>query len=112
MALKHSRTKSTIPIRSCSTSSAGRRRTWPSSSAAGTRWRNRPQDAQGGKRELDEALRSLGLRDPANRKRAGGAASDNQRDLRDAATAARRRAKYRDLFDAFRKGAAAVARVI
>ncbi len=59
-----------------------------------------------GKRELDEALRSLGLRDPASRKRAGGATSDNQRDLLDSGSRSSPPPKYRDLFDAFRKGAA------
>ena len=58
-----------------------------------------------GKRELDEALKSLGLRDPANRKRAGGKTSDNQRDLRDAGNRSSPPPRYRDLFDAFRKGA-------
>lgn len=59
-----------------------------------------------GKREFDEALRSLGLRDPANRRRAGGTTSDNQRDLRDAGNRTAAPPRYRDLFDAFRKGAA------
>jgi hypothetical protein len=59
-----------------------------------------------GKRELDEALRSLGLRDPNNRRRAGGKVSDNQRDVRDAGNRTSPPARYRDLFDAFRKGAA------
>jgi hypothetical protein len=59
-----------------------------------------------GQRELDEALRSLGLRDPANRQRAGGTTSDDQRDLRDSGGRSSPPAKYRDLFDAFRKGAA------
>jgi hypothetical protein len=59
-----------------------------------------------GKRELDEALRSLGLRDPASRKRAGGATSDNHRDLLDSGSRSSPPPKYRDLFDAFRKGAA------
>jgi hypothetical protein len=64
------------------------------------------QDTKDGKRELDEALRSLGLRDPANRKRAGGTASDTQRDLRDAGNRSSAPPKYRDLYDSFRKGAA------
>jgi hypothetical protein len=58
-----------------------------------------------GKRELDEALKSLGLRDPSVRKRAGGTTSDSQRDLRDSGGRSSPPAKYRDLFDAFRKGA-------
>jgi hypothetical protein len=59
-----------------------------------------------GKRELDEALKSLGLRDPANRQRSGGATSDKQRDLRDAGNRSTAPPRYRELFDAFRKGAA------
>jgi hypothetical protein len=59
-----------------------------------------------GKRELDEALKSLGLRDPASRRRAGGKASDNQRGMRDAGNRSVAPPKYRELFDAFRKGAA------
>lgn len=59
-----------------------------------------------GKRDLDEALKSLGLRDPNNRRRAGGKASDNQRDLRDAGNRSVAPPKYREMFDAFRKGAA------
>jgi hypothetical protein len=64
------------------------------------------QEAPDGKRELDEALRSLGLRDPNIRKRAGGTTSDSQRDLRDAGNRSSPPSNYRDLFDAFRKGAA------
>jgi hypothetical protein len=63
-------------------------------------------ETPGGKRELDEALRSLGLRDPANRKRAGGKTADDQRGLRDAGNRSAPPPRYRDLFDAFRKGAA------
>lgn len=59
-----------------------------------------------GRRELDEALRSLGLRDPAVRKRSGGSTSDQQRDLRDAGNRSSPPPAYRELFDAFRKGAA------
>jgi hypothetical protein len=59
-----------------------------------------------GKRELDEALKSLGLSDPANRKRTGSTTSDHDRDLRDAGSRTAPPPKYRDLFDAFRKGAA------
>jgi hypothetical protein len=73
------------------------------------RWQALQKSAQTnpeGKRELDEALRSLGLRDPASRKRAGGATSDDQRDLLDSGSRSSPPPKYRDLFDAFRKGAA------
>lgn len=63
-------------------------------------------ESKTGKRELDEALKSLGLRDPANRRRAGGKTSDNDRNLRDAGNRTAAPPKYRELFDAFRKGAA------
>jgi hypothetical protein len=63
-------------------------------------------DSPDGKRELDEALKSLGLRDPANRKRSGGTTSDDQRGLRDSGNRSAPPPTYRDLFDAFRKGAA------
>jgi hypothetical protein len=56
-------------------------------------------------RELNEALRSLGLKDPKQRKRTGGTVSDNQRELRDSGTRVAPPSKYRDQFDAFRKGA-------
>jgi hypothetical protein len=72
------------------------------------RWEKLKQTADktpDGKRELDEALRSLGLRDPKLRKRTGGATSDNQRDLLDSGSRSSPPAKYRDLFDAYRKGA-------
>jgi hypothetical protein len=59
-----------------------------------------------GQRELDEALKSLGLRDPANRKRSERGISDNQRDLRDSGSRSSPPPKYRDQFDAFRKGSA------
>ena len=59
-----------------------------------------------GKRELDEAFKSLGLRDPANRRRAGGSVSDKQQGLRDAGNRTTAPPRYRELFDAFRKGAA------
>lgn len=59
-----------------------------------------------GKRELDEALKSLGLRDPANRQRAAGAKGDTQRGLQDGGNRSSPPSKYRDLFDAYRKAAA------
>jgi hypothetical protein len=64
------------------------------------------EEDPGNRRELDEALRSLGLRDPALRKRSGGNVSDQQRDLRDAGNRSSPPPAYRELFDAFRKGAA------
>jgi hypothetical protein len=59
-----------------------------------------------GKRDLDEALKSLGLRDPTNRRRAGGKVNDEQRGMRDAGNRSAPPPQYRDLFDSFRKGAA------
>jgi hypothetical protein len=73
------------------------------------RWNSLKQSAEetpDGQRELDEALRSLGLRDPALRRRAGGTASDDQRGLRDSGGRTAPPPKYRDLFESFRKGAA------
>ncbi len=57
-------------------------------------------------RELDESLRSLGITPPSSRTRAGGSTSDNTRDLRDSGDRTAPPSRYRDLFDAFRKGAA------
>jgi len=72
------------------------------------RWESLKQSAEtpGGKRELDETLKSLGLRDPKLRKQAAGKTTDNQRDLRDGGNRTAPPPKYRELFDAFRKGAA------
>ncbi len=68
------------------------------------------QQSPEGQRELDEALRSLGLRDPANRRRsAGGTVGDSQRDLRDGGNRSAPPAAFREFFDAFRKGAARTA---
>jgi len=54
--------------------------------------------------ELDESLRSLGLKPAKNRKWAGGAASDSVRDIRDSGTRTTAPKSYRDQFDNFRKG--------
>jgi hypothetical protein len=54
-------------------------------------------------REFEEALRSLGLKDPKNRRRSGGAVSDKQRDLRDTGGRTLAPSKYREQFDQFRK---------
>lgn len=56
------------------------------------------------KRELDETLRSLGLRPPRQNKRAGGKETDNLRDLRDTGGRTQPPSKYREQFEAFRKG--------
>lgn len=57
-------------------------------------------------RELDESLRSLGLAPSRSKTRTGGQSSDNTRDLRDSGDRTAPPPRYRDLFDAFRKGAA------
>ena len=54
--------------------------------------------------ELDESLKSLGLKPAINRKRGGGDKSDNTRDLRDSGTRTTAPKSYRDQFDNFRKG--------
>lgn len=72
------------------------------------RWEALKQAAEkqpGGDRNLDEALRSLGLRDPKLRN-AGGAASDNTRGLRDSgARCSLPPSKYREQFQQFRQNA-------
>lgn len=55
-------------------------------------------------RELDESLKSLGLRPATTKKRSGGNVSDNQRDLRDSGSRTSAPPSYRDQFDQFRKG--------
>lgn len=70
------------------------------------RWSQLKKDAEtdpNKARELDEALRSLGLKDPKNRRRAGATVNDKQRDLRDAAGRTQAPSKYREQFDQFRK---------
>ena len=68
------------------------------------------QQTPEGQRELDEALKSLGLRDPATRKRSAGATvGDSQRDLRDGGNRSAPPAAFREFFDSFRKGAARTA---
>lgn len=54
--------------------------------------------------ELDESLKSLGLKPATNRKRAGGDKSDSTRDLRDSGGRSSAPKTYRDQFDNFRKG--------
>lgn len=70
------------------------------------RWNQMKKDAESDPnkaRELDEAFRSLGLRDPKAKRRAGGAMNDKQRDLRDAGGRSQAPSKYRQQFDQFRK---------
>ena len=54
-------------------------------------------------RELDESLKSLGLRPPHTKKRTGGDKSDSVRDLRDSGTRSSAPKSYREQFDNFRK---------
>jgi hypothetical protein len=56
--------------------------------------------------ELDDALRSLGLRPTAAGARRGSAMEDQQRGLRDAGRGAPPPPEYQDLFNAYKKGAA------
>ncbi|QDU30407.1 hypothetical protein ETAA8_55470 [Anatilimnocola aggregata] len=70
------------------------------------RWNQLKKDAEADPnkaRELDEAFRSLGLRDPKTKRRAGGIVNDKQRDLRDTGGRTQAPSKYRQQFDQFRK---------
>ncbi|WP_254506945.1 hypothetical protein [Anatilimnocola floriformis] len=69
------------------------------------RWNQLKKDAEADPakaRELDEALRSLGMRDPKNRRRSE-STTDKQRDLRDAGGRTQAPSKYREQFEQFRK---------
>ena len=70
------------------------------------RWENLKQGGEtpDTKRPLEESLRSLGLKAPQDNKRAGGAVTDKVRDLQDAGGRTAPPSRYRDQFDAFRKG--------
>lgn len=72
------------------------------------RWQTLKQAANendpNAKRELNESLRSLGLRPAEDRKRAAAAAADSQRGNRDAGGRSNPPAKYRDRYDAYRRG--------
>lgn len=73
------------------------------------RWQQLKQGvAEGdtGKRELDESLRSLGLRSSRDRVRQGTAESDGTTGLRDAGSQTAPPPAYQKLFEAFKKGAA------
>ena len=59
-----------------------------------------------GERELDESLRSLGLRPSRDRSRTGGTKTDDVRGLRDSGSQSAPPRGYQKLFDAFKKGAA------
>ncbi len=56
------------------------------------------------KQELDESLRSLGLRPPKDKQRSGGSNSDQLNDVRDTGSRTSPPNRYRDQFEAFRKG--------
>lgn len=73
------------------------------------RWQQLKQSATEGntnKRELDESLRSLGLRPVRDRTRQGTTQSDGATGLRDSGPRTAPPASYQELFDAFKKGAA------
>jgi hypothetical protein len=73
------------------------------------RWERLKQMADedgAGRRELDESLRSLGLRPGGKEFRRGGDRSDDLRGLRDAGGRSSPPPTYREQFDASRKGAA------
>ena len=73
------------------------------------RWQQLKQAAaedQAGSRELDNSLRSLGLQPQRDRRRQGTTRNDEVRGLRDSGSQSAPPPAYRDLFDAFKKGAA------
>ncbi|MEX0820378.1 MAG: hypothetical protein WD070_12330 [Pirellulaceae bacterium] len=73
------------------------------------RWQQLKQSAaedDTNKRELDESLRSLGMRPTRDRIRQGQEQSDGATGLRDAGSRTAPPAAYQELFDAFKKGAA------
>ncbi len=74
------------------------------------RWQGLKRGAteQEGGRELDESLRSLGLRSPQSKLRQRRVRDDRQRGMSESGNVSQPPAAYRDLFDAFRKGAARV----
>lgn len=74
------------------------------------RWQSLKRGAadEAGRRELDESLRSLGLRSPESKLRQRRVRSDQQRGLSESGDVSQPPAAYRELFDAFKKGAARV----
>ena len=62
------------------------------------------RDMPDAKRQLEESLRSLGLKAPKDNKRTGGNTADKVRDLQDAGGRSTPPSRYRDQFEAFRKG--------
>ncbi|MBP90763.1 MAG: hypothetical protein CMJ64_29300 [Planctomycetaceae bacterium] len=84
---------------------------WTEEELAGflKRWQQLKQAASEdnvGQRELDESLRSLGLRPKRDRSRKGATKSDYLRGLRDSGSQSTAPAGYQKLIDAFKKGAA------
>ncbi len=74
------------------------------------RWQRLKQAAveDGGRHELNESLRSLGLRSPETKLRQRRVRSDDTRGMSESGEVSEPPAAYRDLFDAFRKGTARV----
>ena len=73
------------------------------------RWQRLKQtarEAESGRRELDEALRSLGLDPTPDRLRRSGGRSDDQRGLREAGARTSPPPQYQEQFNAFKKGTA------
>ena len=61
-----------------------------------------------GRRELDESLRSLGLRSPENKLRQRRVRDDDRRGLTESGVVSEPPEAFRDLFNAFKKGTARV----
>ena len=74
------------------------------------RWQGLKRNAadEPGRRELDESLRSLGLRSPENKLRRRRVRSDDQHGLSESGVDSQPPETYRELFNAFKKGAARV----
>lgn len=77
------------------------------------RWETMKKTAREGGREeqaeLDDALRSLGLRPSGQSRRRGSSQNDQQRGLRDAGSRSRPPVEFLDKFNAYKKGAARAA---
>jgi hypothetical protein len=61
----------------------------------------RDDNAQQARRELDNALRSLGISPGSDRLRQGGTLQDGLRGVRESGSRSRPPAEYRDLYDAY-----------
>jgi hypothetical protein len=77
------------------------------------RWETMKKAAREGGRqeqaELDDALRSLGLRPSGQSRRRGSSQNDQQRGMRDAGSRSRPPVEFLDKFNAYKKGAARAA---